>query len=175
MCRYRRRRGCFFARWVVVFRSKNAQALVILLRRLAFGSRPALHFYWNVLPSITPAVCRTAPNRTACGMLHFYSARVGIAIRTFSNVVRLSNFVGSLGAYAFPWAIPTKSEKTRKHGERSQRRDVNTFLRNHIGLVMLSAGSTLGAARPQTCAKESLTLWTLFRGRPSGKVRFTRG
>ena len=27
---------------------------------------------------------------------------------------------------------------------------------------MLSAGSTLGAARPQTCSKESSTLWTLF-------------
>ncbi len=39
---------------------------------------------------------------------------------------------------------------------------------------MFSAGSTLGAARPQTCAKESSTLWTLFRGWPSGRVRFTR-
>ena len=35
-------------------------------------------------------------------------------------------------------------------------------MRDHIGFVMLSAGSTLGAARPQTCSKESSTLWTLF-------------
>ena len=58
-----------------------------LLRGLAFGSR------------LLFAAC--APNRTACGMLRFYSARVGIAIGTFSNVVRLSDFVGSLRASAF--------------------------------------------------------------------------
>ena len=49
------------------------------------------------------------------------------------------------------------------------RRDVSAFLRKHFGFAMLSAGSMLGrnveaALRPcpQTCAKESLTLWTLF-------------
>ena len=34
-------------------------------------------------------------------------------------------------------------------------------LRDHIGFVMLSAGSTLGLRAPD-CAKESSTLWTLF-------------
>ena len=37
----------------------------------------------------------------------------------------------------------------------------------------LSAGSTLGLRAPD-CAKESSTLWTLLRGWPSEKVRFTR-
>ena len=55
----------------------------------------------------------------------------------------------------------------------AQIRGACTLLRGHIGLAMLSAGSTLGATRPQTCAKESSTLWTLFRGWPSEKVRFT--
>ena len=32
----------------------------------------------------------------------------------------------------------------------------------------------MGAARPQTCAKESSTLWTLLRGWSSERVRFTR-
>ena len=50
---------------------------------------PAVRFYWDVWRLVhaplcvsigmsgvwfTPAVCRIAPNRTACGMLHFYSA-----------------------------------------------------------------------------------------------------
>ena len=52
----------------------------------------------------------------------------------------------------FP-AIPT--------GERSRRRGVGPLLRNHISLAMLSAGSTLGLRAPD-CAKEPLTLWTLF-------------
>ena len=38
----------------------------------------------------------------------------------------------------------------------------SVLLCNRIGLAALSAGSTLGAARPQTCAKEPLALWTLF-------------
>ena len=49
------------------------------------------------------------------------------------------------------------------------RRGVSAFLRKHFGFAMLSAGSTLGRnveaalrPRPQTCAKESSTLWTLF-------------
>ena len=49
-----------------------------------------------------------------------------------------------------------------------------TLLRSRIGTVMLSAGSTLGATRPQTCAKESSTLWTLLalrRGRVSAYTR----
>ena len=61
------------------------------------------------------------------------------------------------------------------------RRGVSAFLREHIGFAMLSAGSPLGAemwkphcGRPQTCAKESSTLWTLLRGWTSGKVRFAR-
>ena len=56
-------------------------------------------------------------------------------------------------------AIPTESGETRETESAARRKYV---LRNHIGLAMLSAGRTLGAARPQTCAKESLTLWTLF-------------
>ena len=35
---------------------------------------PGIRSCWSVLRSITPAVCRIAPNRTACGMLRSYSA-----------------------------------------------------------------------------------------------------
>ena len=66
-------------------------------------------------------------------------------------------------------------------GERGERRERRTesaarqsaFLRDHIGFVVFSAGSPLGAARPQTCAKEPLALWTLFIW-VAAWVRFTR-
>ena len=56
-------------------------------------------------------------------------------------------------------AIPTENEGTRGTESAARR---GCVLRKHIGFVMLSAGNTLGAARPQTCAKEPLALWTLF-------------
>ena len=46
-------------------------------------------------------------------------------------------------------------------GERSRRRGVSALSRNHIGLAVFSAGSTLGLRAPD-CAKESSTLWTLL-------------
>ena len=51
---------------------------------------------------------------------------VGIAISTFSNVVRLSDFVGSLWACAFLWAISTEYEVTESAARQS------TLLREHI-------------------------------------------
>ena len=105
------------------------------IRTIERLSRCAVRFYWNVLRSFTPAirscwnvlrsftpVIRSCWNvlrsdhaclfsfirkrETACGILRFYSARVGIAISTFSNVVRLSNFVGSLRACTFLYGDP---------------------------------------------------------------------
>ena len=94
--------------------------------------------------------------------------------------MRLSSIFGSLGDCVFLCGDSdgvrrnVEDAENGRRGERSRRRDVSTFLREPLGLAAFSAGSTLGAARPQTCAKESSTLWTLFRGRPSAKVRFTR-
>ena len=68
------------------------------------------------------------------------------------------------GLARFFRAIPTENEGTRERGERgkrSRRRGVSVLLRDHIGLAMFSAGSTLGLRAPD-CAKESSTLWTLF-------------
>ena len=79
--------------------------------------------------------------------------------------VRLSDLAGLLRVCAFSGGDPDGVRKRRGNAgdeERSRRRGVGAFLCNHIGFVMFSAGSTLGAARPQTCAKESLTPWTLF-------------
>ena len=150
-----------------------------------------MRIYWNVLRSFTPVIrsywnvlrlvhaCHTfllecfafdhaclfsfvRKRETACGILRFYSARVGIAISAFSNVVRLSNFVGSLRASAFLYGDPDGERRDAEtRGTESAARQ-NALLREPIGLAMFSAGSTLGAARPQTCAKEPLALWTLF-------------
>ena len=89
-----------------------------------------------------------------------------IAIRAFSN--RRCGYRAlwvHFGLARFFMAIPTENEGTGERGERrgrSRRRGVSAFLREHIGFEVFSAGSPLGAARPQTCAKESSTLWTLF-------------
>ena len=76
-------------------------------------------------------------------------------------------------------AIPTENEGTGERGERRERRTgaaarQSAFLRDRIGFAVFSAGSPLGAARPQTCAKEPLALWTLFIW-VAAWVRFTRG
>ena len=49
----------------------------------------------------------------------------------------------------------------RGRGERGWRRGACALLRNRIGIVSFSAGSTLGLRAPD-CAKESSTLWTLL-------------
>ena len=140
--------------------------------RAAFCVRfmPALRSCWNALRSITPAVCRIAPNRTACGRLRSYSA-VGRDRRScvLKSMVRLSDFVGSLRACAFLYGDPDGERKGRGGRGTGAAARQSAFLRDRISFAMFSAGSPLGQKveaalrpRPQTCAKESLTLWTLL-------------
>ena len=75
-------------------------------------------------------------------------------------MVRLSDFVGSFRACAFLYGDPDGERKGTRGTESAARQ--SAFLRDHIGFAAFSAGSPLGAARPQTCAKEPLALWTLF-------------
>ena len=103
-----------------------------------------------------------APNRTACGMFRSCSA-VGRDRHScvLESSVRLSGFVGSLRACAFLYGDPDGerrdggTRRTEGRGERGRRRGVSALLREHIGFEVFSAGSPLGAARPQTCAKET--------------------
>ena len=141
-----------------------------LLERFALVSRLSIRFYWNVLRS--PYACQyvsigafcvcftpvsfplSGKERRLAGGCVSIPPWVGIASSTFSNVVRLSDFVGSLRAAAFLCGDPdgvTKSAARRKY-----------VFEYTSWLCHVPAGSTLGAARPQTCAKESSTLWTLF-------------
>ena len=111
---------------------------------LAFGSR------------LLFAAC--APNRTACEMFRSYSA-VG---RDRHSCVLACHTV--IGRVRFFMAIPTENERTERRGERSRRRGVGTFLRERIGFVMLSAGSTLGqnaeaALRPRPKPAPKSRMW----------------
>ena len=88
--------------------------------------------------------------------------RVEIATRAFSRRWRgYRAWRVHFGFGRFFMAIST-GYRGRGNGGAGWRRGACASLRGHIGFTALSAGSTLGAARPQTCAKESSTLWTLF-------------
>ena len=115
---------------------------------------PAIRFYWEVLRSAHACLFSFVRKReTACDILRFYSARVGIAVREFSNAARLSGLLSSLLDYAFLCGDPDgATESTARQ---------STFLRKPLGFAVFSAGSTLGLRAPD-CAKESSTLWTLF-------------
>ena len=124
----------------------------------------ALRSCRGAFPRFTPAVC-LATNRTACDMLRSYSAgsRSPFArSRGVGAVICLGGFTSGLAVSLWRSRRGTKRRGGRGDGERSRRRIVSALLREHIGFAMFSAGSPLGAARPQTCAKESSTLWTLF-------------
>ena len=137
-------------------------------------SRLALRLCRSVLRSFTPAVCRIAPNRTACDMLRSYSA-VGrdrhSCVLGCRVVIRLCWFISGLRVF---WRRSRRNTKeTRGRGERSRRRGVGALLRERIGFAMFSAGSTLGqkveaALRPRPRLRQrvfdSLDSLHLIRG-----------
>ena len=139
----------------------SVRGLAVLLRWFALGLRMALRFCWNVWRSVHACLFSFVRKKeTACDALRFYSAgsRSPFArSRSVSMVICLWQV--HFGFVRFLQAISTGLSG---NGVRGWRRRLCASLRNHIGLAMLSAGSTLGAARPQTCAKESSTLWTFF-------------
>ncbi len=138
--------------------ARSAAGLAVLSQRFAFGSR-LLFAAWRQTGRLATACVSVPPGRDrhSCvlgaffgylpWMVHFGFVRLSVAISTGC--------------------------RDAGNGERGWRRGLCASLRSHIGTVMLSAGSTLGLRAPD-CAKESSTLWTLFRGWPSEKVRFTR-
>ena len=154
-------------------RGMSVRGIAVLLRRFAVGLRMALRFCWNVWRSVHACLFSFVRKKeTACDVLRFYSAGSRSPfVRSRYVCMGICLWQVHFGFVRFLQAISTGLSG---NGVRGWRRRLCASLRNHIGLAMLSAWSTLGATRPQTCAKESSTLWTLFRGWPSEKVRFAR-
>ena len=79
------------------------------------------------------------------------------------------------GLVRFFMAIPTGNEETRERGERSRRRGVGASLRDHIGFVMLSAGSPLGLRAPNLRQRAIGSLDSLHLIRGVGAFHAGRG
>ena len=140
-------------------------------------SRLSLRFPRGVLCSLTPAVCRLCAKQDGLRDVAFLFRRGSrspiVRSRGVGAVICLGGFISGLYVPLWRSRRVTGTWGTELRGGRGWRRGACASLRNRIGLVSLSAGRTLGLRAPD-CAKESSTLWTLFRGWPSEKVRFTR-
>ena len=106
----------------------------------------------------------------ACGILRSYSAGSRsplVRSRCVSAVICLCGFTSGLCVSLWRSRRVTGDARNERTGLRVWRRGLCASLRGHIGLAMLSAGSTLGLRAPD-CAKESKVeaalppLWTLF-------------
>ena len=144
-----------------VWRSVHA-CLAVLLRRFAFGSRQSCNFYCRALCLVHACCLPHSAKQDGLREVPFLFRAGRDRHSAFSNAVRLSDFAGSLWVYAFLCGDPDGVRGTKSAARQS------TLLRKPLDLAMFSAGNTLGAARPQTCAKESNVeaalrpLWTLF-------------
>ena len=153
-------------------------------RRVLPWFMPAVRFWRRVLPSVharravlatrlalAHACCLSCAKQDGLRYLAFLFRRVEIAIRAFSRCWR--GYLPRWVHFGFVRFLQAISTGLSGNGVRGWRRGLCASLRSRIGTVVLSAGSTLGLRAPD-CAKESSTLWTLFRGWPSSRVRFTR-
>ena len=167
-------------------RSTYVQALAGSFECFAFASRSALRFYCGVLRSAYACLaflleCFMFVLRLLFDAQH-QTGRLAICFVPIPRgsgspfvrsrgVVRLSGFVGSLRDCAFLCGDPDgvrESEETRR--TESTARCKYVFAQSYW-LCHVFRGEYAGAemwkphcGRPQTCAKEPLTLWTLFIG-----------
>ena len=118
---------------------------------------------------ITPAVCRIAPNRTACAVFRSYSAGSRSPFtrsRGVGAVICLGGFTSGLCVSLWRSRRGYRGAGTRERGMGLAARLLCVFAQAHWPWS-LSAGSTLGLRAPD-CAKESNVeaalppLWTLF-------------
>ena len=98
---------------------------------------------------------------TACGMLRSYSAGSGSPLERSRMACGYRACLVRFELVRFFMAIPTEYEETRSHEERGRRRGRVRFCGSLSALLCFPRGVRWGCA-PQTCAKESSTLWTLF-------------
>ena len=142
-----------------VLRSVHAYR-AFLSECLAFGSRLSHVSIGMSCVRFTPAVCRKAPNRTACAALRSYSAvgrdRHSCVLAALFGYLPLWVHFGIVRLFV---AISTGLPGTLGYGAGGA-----AFVRLCAIILALQCfprGVRWGSA-PQTCAKESSTLWTLF-------------
>ena len=167
-------------------------------------SRRGLQFYCGVLPSVHAgrAVllrCFAVVHAGACSSIAVFCRRFTpvffplsgkkrrLAISCVSippgrdrhscvlgSSVRLSGFVGSLRACAFFYGDPDRERKERRDAENGVGgAALVRFCAGTLALICFPRGVRWGCA-PQTCAKESSTLWTLFTLRRGWVDAYTR-
>ena len=113
---------------------------------------------------------------TACGILRSCSAGSRSPFVRSRGALRLSAFVGSLRVCAFLYGDLDGLPGTRGTRERGYGAGGAAFVRFCVGalaLLCFPRGVRWGCA-PQTCAKESSTLWTLFTLRRGYVCAYTR-
>ena len=101
-------------------------------------------FRCGVYVRITPAVCRIAPNRTACGMFRSCSA---VGRDRHSCVLRCRVVIG-LCWFTSGLCVSLWRSRRRTKGREGRRTESaarqSAFLRDRIGFAVFSAGNTLG-------------------------------
>ena len=134
-------------------------------------SAPVIRSSRNVLRSITPAVCRLCAKQDGLRDVPFLFRRgSGSPVarsRIVGTVIGLCGFTSGLRVSLWRSRRRTKeTERTRGTRERNRRHGLCASLRNHIGLVSLSAGSTLGLRAPNLRQRvfDSLDSLHLIRG-----------
>ena len=119
--------------------------------RVCPRARLALRSWRGAFPRFTPAVCRMATNRTACGILRFYSAGSRspfVRSRSVGVVICLCGFTLGLCVSLWRSRRGNRGRGERRTGLRGRRRGFCASLRNRIGFAAFSAGSTLGLRAP---------------------------
>ena len=170
--RFYRNVVCLFAPIMRSFRNVVCLFAPIMrsFRNVVCLFAPIMRSSRNVLRSITPAVCRMAPNRTACGMLRSYSA-VGRDRRScvLESLVRLSRMVGLIWDCEFPYGDLDGGRKGQGNAENGVGGAAWVrFCVNALALLCFPRGVRWGemwkphCGRAPDCAKEPLALWTLF-------------
>ena len=130
---------------------------------IAFGVRLSSLFYCGVLPSVH-ACCLPCDKQDGLRYLAFLFRRVEIAIRAFSrrcSVICLCGFTSGLAVCLWRSRRGTRDGVTRRTGHGAGGAALVRLCASALALQVFPPGVRWGCA-PQTCAKESSTLWTLF-------------
>ena len=133
-----------------------------LHRGFALGSRPTYRFCRNVLSSVHACCLTHSAKQDGLRYLAFLfrGSRSPFArSRGIGSVICLGGFTSGLAVYL--WRSRRGYRSTGYGRTRLAAQPLHPFAQAHWSCYAFR-GEYVGAARPQTCAKESSTLWTLL-------------